>query len=86
MFSISAQAAHGYVTVRVLEELAGESIRDELPWSPSASLGYHLGYHISVAQALEDNSSDAYLATSYPYFQSSTNSFLVSSRYDNQKS
>lgn len=37
---------------KVLEELAVESLRDAIFWSPYAGLGYHLG------QDLEDSSSD----------------------------
>ena len=43
------------------EESTVESIRDEIDWSPYASVGWHLDYFISVAQVLEDISSVTHL-------------------------
>ena len=38
-----------YLAIRVSEELAAESIRDETTWSSYVTLARHLDYFISVA-------------------------------------
>ena len=63
MLTLINTKAYGRPTVGLSEELAAESIRDEIIWSSYAGLGQRLGLLYFCTLSLRGQSSDIHLTT-----------------------